>query len=135
MEFECLVRWNYANMLICNPTLAPMKASVIIFLWRLKHPSKRIVALIWFTFAFTVAFYVTALLVLTFQCSPVQFVYDWRITGGRCIEGWIFAIITGAINILTDLLIISIPMFMMYGMPMPLRDKIAVVLTPSLGGV
>ena len=135
MEFERVVQWSYANMLIYNPTLALVKASVIVFLWRLKHPSKRIVALIWFTFAFTVAFYVAALLVVAFQCSPVQFAYDFRISGGQCIEVWVFTIITGAINILTDLLIISIPMFMMYGMRMPLRDKIAVVLTLSLGGV
>ncbi|KAJ5766807.1 uncharacterized protein N7511_004423 [Penicillium nucicola] len=127
--------WNFANQLIYNPALTLVKVSILLFLRRLDSRSRIVKYLIWSSMAVVVGLFVTVILVDIFQCHPVAYVYDQTIPGGKCINQGAFYVSTAALNLFTDLMVLSIPIIITWRLQMPLRRKIAVCIILCLGGV
>ncbi|KAJ6018380.1 hypothetical protein N7499_003694 [Penicillium canescens] len=127
--------WNYVNQLVYNPALTVVKVSILIFLRRLESQSRVVNGLIWGAMAFVVGLFIATLMVDIFQCRPVAYVYDMSIPGGTCIDQGGFYVSTAALNLLTDLVVLSIPIIITRSLQMPLRRKIAVCVILCLGGV
>ncbi|KAF9889853.1 hypothetical protein FE257_006943 [Aspergillus nanangensis] len=127
--------WDFANQLLYNPSLTMVKISILLFLRRLESKSRLVNTLIWGTMGVTVGLFLAVLFVDLFQCSPVAYVYDKSIPGGSCIHQGAFYVATAALNLFTDLLVISIPIIITWSLHMPLRRKLAVCLILCLGGV
>ncbi|KAL4897523.1 hypothetical protein BDV59DRAFT_167930 [Aspergillus ambiguus] len=127
--------WDFANQLLYNPALTMVKVSILLFLRRLESKSRLVNFLSWGTMAVTVGLFLAVLFVDLFQCWPVAFVYDKTIAGGTCIAQGAFYVATAALNLFTDLLVLSIPILITWSLHMPLRRKIAVCLILCLGGV
>ncbi|KAL5361293.1 hypothetical protein BJX96DRAFT_82992 [Aspergillus floccosus] len=127
--------WDFANQLLYNPALTMVKVSILLFLRRLESKSRLVNSLIWGTMAVTVGLFVSVLFVDLFQCWPVAYVYDKSITNGKCIRQGTFYVATAALNLFTDLLVLSIPIIITWSLHMPLRRKLAVCLILCLGGV
>lgn len=68
-----------------------------------------------------------------FQCSPLAYVYDTSIPGGKCFNQGAFFVATAALTIFTDLLVLFLPTWIIFGLQMPMRRKIAVIFILSLG--
>jgi hypothetical protein len=129
------LQWNFANQLLYNPPLALVKASVLLFLLRLGSKSNLVKRLIWGTFWFNVALVVVIFVADVFQCKPVAFVYDFSIPGGKCFNQGVFYVSTAVMTIVTDFLVLAIPILITHGLQMPRRRKIAVTVILSLGGM
>ncbi|KAJ6098343.1 hypothetical protein N7499_002717 [Penicillium canescens] len=127
--------WNYVNQLVYNPALTVVKLSILLFLRRLESRSRVVNGLIWGAMAFVVGLFIATLFVDIFQCRPVAYVYDMSIPGGTCINQGGFYVSTAALNLLTDLVVLSIPIIITWSLQMPLRRKIAVCVILCLGGV
>ncbi|GES57698.1 succinate-semialdehyde dehydrogenase, mitochondrial [Aspergillus terreus] len=127
--------WNFANQLLYNPALTMVKVSILLFLRRLESKSRLVNSLIWGTMAVTVGLFLAVLFVDLFQCWPVAYVYDKSIAHGKCIQQGAFYVATAALNLFTDLLVLSIPIIITWSLHMPLRRKLAVCLILCLGGV
>ncbi|CAI7578587.1 unnamed protein product [Penicillium glandicola] len=127
--------WNFANQLLYNPALSAVKLSIVLFLRRLDSRSRIVKYLIWGSFAMVIILFITVLLVDIFQCHPVQYVYDTTITGGKCINRGAFYVSTAALNLFTDIMVLSIPIIITIRLQMPLQRKIAVCVILCLGGV
>ncbi|GKZ24866.1 hypothetical protein AbraIFM66951_001711 [Aspergillus brasiliensis] len=127
--------WNFANQLIYNPCLTMVKLSILVFLRRLESQSRVVNLLIWSTMVVTIALFIAVLLVDIFQCSPVTYVYDLSISHGSCINQGAFYVATAATYLFTDLLVLSIPIIITWGLHMPLRRKIAVCVVLCMGAV
>ncbi|KGO77365.1 Aldehyde dehydrogenase, N-terminal [Penicillium italicum] len=129
------LNWNFANQLLYNPALTAVKLSILLFLRRLDSRSPVVQYLIWSSFAVVTSLFMTVLLVDIFQCNPVAYVYDMTIPGGKCINQGAFYVSTAALNLFTDLMVLSIPIIITVRLQMPLRRKIAVCVILCLGGV
>lgn len=112
-----------------------VKVSILLFLRRLECHSRRVNLLIWFTMFVTVALFVAVLFVDIFQCSPVAYVYDLSIPNGSCINQGAFYVATAAIYLLTDLLVLSIPIIITWSLQMPRKRKMAVCAILCMGAV
>ncbi|KAJ6039160.1 hypothetical protein N7499_003021 [Penicillium canescens] len=127
--------WNYVNQLVYNPALTVVKLSILFLLRRLESQSRVVNGLIWGAMAFIVGLFIATLFVDIFQCRPIAYVYDMSIPGGTCIDQGGFYVSTAALNLLTDLVVLSIPIIITWSLQMPLRRKIAVCVILCLGGV
>ncbi|KAJ5613662.1 hypothetical protein N7528_007316 [Penicillium herquei] len=126
--------WNYVNQLLYNPCLTLIKVSILIFLRRLDSQSRLVKGLIWTSLVFVLGLFTAVLFVDIFQCLPIRYNWDTSIDG-HCIQQGAFYVSTAALNLFTDLLVISIPIIITWRLQMPLRRKLAVCLILCLGGV
>lgn len=137
---------DMAQQLLYNPILCIVKASVLLFLMRLDDKRPTIVWSLrvfwWFNLGHMVAVFFAALT----QCLPIHMYWDHyytdRVVDGvtvndnyTCFDMMSFSLTTAGLAVLTDILILSIPIAMMWNLRMPLRQKLAVGLVLSLGWV
>lgn len=69
------------------------------------------------------------------QCTPISFFWDKSIQGGFCIDGVLFYFVTAGISTFTDLWILVMPMPMVWGLHLPLRQRLIIMVLFALGGV
>lgn len=123
-----------------------IRASIIMFLFRMKDTRRRIVyplhAVTWLNIAYSLG----ASIVNLTQCTPHA--YAWSrpamdkagpngttIPGGTCIDSRTFVLVSCALSIFMDLIIIPIPSIMVWNLQMHRRTKILVVVVMSLGWI
>ncbi|KAF3770764.1 hypothetical protein M406DRAFT_240199, partial [Cryphonectria parasitica EP155] len=68
-----------------------------------------------------------------FLCSPIAFGWDRSIAGGHCVQMNAFYFSNALINLVLDVIILTIPMPYFYKMRLPLRRKVLVMGLFSLG--
>jgi len=66
-------------------------------------------------------------------CRPFAFNWDQTIPGGRCGNQILSYILTGSFNIVTDVIVLCLPMPMVWRLQMPLPNKIAVTVIFAIG--
>ncbi|RAQ67259.1 integral membrane protein [Aspergillus flavus] len=118
------------------PSMAFVKISIIVFLQRILGtvPAFRIVSNC--LIVFIALWAVVALLVNIFQCHPVQFYYDKTLQGGHCMHGQTkFFQAMGSIALVEDVIILLMPVPIVWRLKITLRQKIAVTIVFSLGGL
>lgn len=119
-----------------NPILALVKSSVLVFLLRLgfgRDPKAK-----WMIHglnAFNIAQMIAIFLVVVFQTIPVKAYWDWSITPSRTINGPSFYISTAAITVMTDILVLAIPIWIFSGLKMRVAAKVGLIFVFLLGGV
>ncbi|KAJ5565853.1 hypothetical protein N7535_007491 [Penicillium sp. DV-2018c] len=86
----------------------------------------------WSSLAVVISLSVAVLPVVIFQCHPVRHMYDKTIPG-KCINLTAFYVSTAAINLLTDIMILSIPIIITARLHILLRRKIAVCIVLCMG--
>ncbi|KAI4252331.1 MAG: hypothetical protein LQ352_004359 [Teloschistes flavicans] len=69
-----------------------------------------------------------------FQCTPVKFLWDFTVPGGHCINFSAFARFTGVMNVVTDVLILSLPIPIVWSLHLERSKKIGVCALFLLGG-
>ncbi|PTU23602.1 hypothetical protein P175DRAFT_0500166 [Aspergillus ochraceoroseus IBT 24754] len=117
------------------PSMAFVKTSIIVFLQRILGtlPTFRVISN--WLIVFITLWAVAALLVNIFQCNPVQFYYD-KSLHGHCMKGQtVFFITMGSIALVEDVVILALPVPVIWGLQIAVRQKIAVTLVFSLGGL
>ncbi|KAH1629913.1 hypothetical protein KXV25_003215 [Aspergillus fumigatus] len=117
------------------PSMAFVKISIIVFLKRLLG-SVRLYAIISnCLIAFIAVWALTAVLVNTFQCTPVQYYYD-KSLNGHCMKGQVqFFQAMGSIALVEDVFILCLPIPIVWGLQITLRQKMALTVVFSLGGL
>ncbi|KAI9830157.1 MAG: hypothetical protein M1819_005834 [Sarea resinae] len=89
--------------------------------------------LCWGLFTVVVLYAFASILATILECTPVPRVYDKSIAG-TCINISAFWYANAVYSILTDVLILALPMPMVYGLKLPTRSKNALMLVFALGG-
>lgn len=85
--------------------------------------------------AIVISLFIAVLFVDIFQCHPIASNWDMTIKDGKCINQGAFYVSTAALNLFTDLMVLSIPILLTWRLQMPLRRKIAVCVILCLGAV
>ncbi|KAL5601502.1 hypothetical protein BROUX41_002520 [Berkeleyomyces rouxiae] len=130
--------WNFIVQIMYNPILAVVKTSVLLFLMRLGGQKPAIRWSIHALNAFNIMLGIGTFVTVIFQCSPIDFY--WEKEGknppsGSCIDMGAFYVSTAALTILTDILVLALPLWIFMGLKMAFKLKVALVGVFSLGGV
>lgn len=129
------LRWQFIIQLWYSPILGAVKASILLFMLRLTSHMARVRWSIHALNALNLGMVAAILLVVIIQCGPIEFNWDKSIRGGICInQGW-FYLITSALTILTDLLVLSLPFWVFLGLNMARGLKIAIICVFLVGAV
>jgi hypothetical protein len=70
-----------------------------------------------------------------FQCTPVAYFWDLTIPGGKCVDRWALYFANGGINIVTDFLILLLPVFILKDLQVPKLQKMFLMAIIALGGL
>ncbi|KAG7290729.1 hypothetical protein NEMBOFW57_000732 [Staphylotrichum longicolle] len=125
--------WSYAVQILYNPILALVKSSVLIFLTGLfgqKDWVRR--SLLWLNVA-NISQMVAVFFAIVLQCTPVAFNWDPTISGGHCVDRRVLYLSTSVFNIVTDLIILGLPLWVFSSLRIPKRTKIALLVVFLLG--
>lgn len=112
--------------------MALVKNAVLVFLLRLGRTSQSlrlfILSLLFLNNLMMVAIFIT----VVFQCIPINKTFHPELSG-TCINTPHFFITTAALTILTDILVLIIPTWLLWDLRMKPRKKIATIFLLSLG--
>lgn len=120
-----------------------IRASIIMFLFRMKDNRRRIRYSLHAVFWLNVGYAVGTFLVNILQCQPARYVWSKpamdhvdangdTVEGGKCIDARTFILTSCALSIFMDLIIIPIPSIMVWNLQMCRRTKVLVVFVMSL---
>ncbi|KAG8168457.1 hypothetical protein KVR01_001206 [Diaporthe batatas] len=125
-------KYNYATQLLYNPILALVKNGMLLFFLRVGGSIDNLRLFIIFIIVLNTLMMVSIFLIDLLQCIPIQKTFYLNTTG-TCINVGDFFISTAAATILTDILVIIIPVWITWNLKMKLRKKLAVIFLLSMG--
>ncbi|KAF2179736.1 hypothetical protein K469DRAFT_673874 [Zopfia rhizophila CBS 207.26] len=125
-------KWTYANAVIYNPILGLIKASFVLTLIKLRSANIWINRSLWFIFVINGLFTVTAPILCAFQCNPVAKQWDVSLPG-KCLDPGKYVISTISIVLVTDIMVVVMPTWILYGLQIPLKRKIMIICFLSFG--
>ncbi|KAH8585862.1 hypothetical protein B0O99DRAFT_586780 [Bisporella sp. PMI_857] len=149
-------KWNISNQLLYNPILGFVKASILLLYLRLVESIKNLRMACYGIMAFNFALMISTFIADLMQCLPVE--YNWNspymdiaaqkaagadpltgmkdgvvVKGGKCFHQTDFYVATAGLSLLTDIMVMAIPIAMVWGLQMKLKKKIIVVGILTLG--
>ncbi|PBP17475.1 PTH11-like integral membrane protein [Diplocarpon rosae] len=126
---ENLFLWLAAIFYVISLTF--VKVSIILQYLRF-FVGHRIRLLAWLLLAFVIMCGIQVFFTSVFTCTPVS--AFWGETEGRCINQVVIQFFNAGINILTDLLVLALPVKVVWGLQLPRRQKIGLMFVFGLGG-
>jgi hypothetical protein len=114
-----------ASILYC-PFLASAKLSLLLFYLRLSH-------LAWFrlcvyvSMVLVVGYNLALVFPLLFACTPFRRNWDVSVTEGRCIDRTAVYMATAVLNMITDVLLLVLPVPMVVRLQMPPVQKVGLL--------
>ncbi|KAF2185888.1 hypothetical protein K469DRAFT_463794, partial [Zopfia rhizophila CBS 207.26] len=126
-------KWRYITAVIYNPILGLIKISFLLTLIKLCSPNLWINGSLWTIFSINVAFTIAAPIAAAFQCVPVPHFWDPINKPGKCIDKKQYIYSTIIVTIITDVLVLIMPTWILYDLHMPRKNKITIAAFLSLG--
>ena len=119
---------------IYNLSLTTTKLSVLIQYLRV-FPGHTVHRVCWINITFISVYGIWTFFGSIFMCNPVQYFWDRSILNGHCFNELAFWFSNAALNIITDIITIAIPMPMLKSLNIPKRQKFALMGVFALGGL
>ncbi|KAJ5497204.1 hypothetical protein N7463_009191, partial [Penicillium fimorum] len=117
------------------PSMAFVKISIVVFIKRLFGSIRAYVVISYCLAGFIATWALAALLTNIFQCTPVQYYYN-KDMKGHCMAGQVqFFQTMGSIALIEDVIILCLPIPVFWKLQINNRQKIALILVFSLGGL
>ena len=110
-----------------------IKFSLLLFYRRL-FPNQWLLRTSQFIGAFVLAWMISTTIVQINACTPVAYYWDREIPGGHCLNYDKFYIITGAINMVTDAIVLGLPLPVVWTLKISRNRKIGLSFAFALGG-
>ncbi|KAK2055840.1 integral membrane protein [Colletotrichum caudatum] len=109
---------------------------VLIFLFRFSGTKRVVRNIVWVTampnIALTIALTIATFLAVVFQCRPIEASWNKSVPG-KCIKEFALVITTGTLNVLTDIIIAGLPLYIILGLKMNRKKKNGVTGVFALG--
>ena len=90
---------------------------------------------VYITMGVVFAYNIALMLSLIFACHPIAKTWDLTITTGSCVNRPAVYISNGVLNVVTDFVILLLPVPLIRGLHMPLRQKILLAAMFSVGSL
>lgn len=88
---------------------------------------------VFFTMFFIASYSIGLLFSFIFSCTPMERNYNALITTGSCIDAPALYIATAAFNVVSDIMLFILPIPMVYGLQMPLKQKLGLFFVFGIG--
>lgn len=126
---------EYVFSVLYNPALMATKTSILVFLLRLSKNTNKVLRLAsWACLGIVNLAGVVLTLLNIFQCRPIDAAWDPTLDNvAKCIPLLTEFICSAPVNIVTDLVILTLPIPVLTGMQLPPRQKFILVFTFTLG--
>lgn len=111
-----------------------IKMSILLLYVQIFRPLRYMRHLAYGIGVFTMCWSIMAILVFCLQCRPVQRIWD-KAVPGTCINAWLFFVISSAINVVTDFVVLVLPMRATWGLQLPIPQRISVMGIFMLGSL
>ncbi|KAL8916463.1 MAG: hypothetical protein Q9208_008495 [Pyrenodesmia sp. 3 TL-2023] len=114
-----------------------IKLSILLFYRRLfprQSTSARWRTFHWALCSASVGLAIITIFGTAFQCTPIPYLWDRTVPGGRCIDYSVFARFTNVGNMLTDILILAMPVSIVWSLHLDTHKKLGVCAMFLLGG-
>lgn len=86
--------------------------------------------------AFIIAWCITYLALIVFNCRPIRYFWDKSIPGGKCIgDGYLESYLLGAGNIVTDIAVLVLPIPWLVRLKLGRGKKMALIVTFVIGSL
>lgn len=126
-------RWGYASQLLYNPVLAIVKNAVLVFFYRIGGLIDRIKILIYALMFLNTTLMISVFFTTLLQCTPVRKAFNPYISG-TCINTASFFVVSAALALFTDCLVVMIPIWITYSLHhMGWKKRLGVFSLLSLG--
>ncbi|KUJ17081.1 uncharacterized protein LY89DRAFT_748303 [Mollisia scopiformis] len=111
----CIITWlaKATLLLQLQRTFAPIKSGAVYI---------AIQVLLWSN----LAFYLASFFVLVFECVPQERIWNPLITTGHCIKTGSLLIAMGVINVVSDLMILILPIWAIFHLHMSMKLKLGI---------
>ncbi|KPM41738.1 hypothetical protein AK830_g4853 [Neonectria ditissima] len=134
-EYYQLLKWLYASTVIYCPAAFFTKATILLLMARVFAVEERISKAIHiFIWALLVA-YIPLQVIKTVVCIPISSLWDPTVRDVHCINQRKVFFCDVSLAILTDLIVLLVPIPLTWRLRMPLRKKIKILVLLSAGGV
>ncbi|KAI0429191.1 hypothetical protein F5Y09DRAFT_265018 [Xylaria sp. FL1042] len=124
--------WNYAIEILYNPILALVKTSILLFLQRLFGQRPGVRRFILWMNAANIGMMIAVFFATVLQCIPINRTWEPALQG-TCIDRRILFTVSSSFNILTDILMLALPLKIFINLKIPRRTKIALMFVFLLG--
>ncbi|KAH8779056.1 integral membrane protein [Hyaloscypha finlandica] len=134
---EAFVKYQkvqYADAILYGPTAYLTKVTLLLILARTLTPYKRIMALIWGSMGAMLAFYIFVAILKIRICTPIDLFWDPNVQGS-CWNEHLILIADTVMSVVSDLVILALPMPLLWSMQMPVKKKLGIAALLGAGGV
>ena len=115
---------SIATLTLWLATAASTKVSLLLLYHRLFYPSKRFRLVVRIGAAIVFCQWFSLTIGTIFQCIPVAAFWNRNIEGAKCIDLPRFTITSGVLNLLTDVMILCLPVPMLWGLNTTKAQKV-----------
>lgn len=129
-EVSEMLKCLWVAILVYNIALTSIKVSIVLQYLRV-FVGKSIRFWCWATIALVTAYGLNTVFTAIFTCVPVN---TFWLGGGKCIPKKFLWFFNAAFNILTDIIILILPMPVLSSLRLPLKQKIGLMFVFALGG-
>ena len=129
-----ITQFLYASIILYNLALTSIKCSIILLYLRLfsSRASKRICyALLAIMSAYGIETFFAGL----FTCTPIEFFWNSKISGGKCVDKTTLYFANARISIVTNVALLLIPVIFLRHLTMPKLQKALVMVIVAFGGL
>lgn len=114
------------------PTLGFAKFSIL-FLYRKLSQLRWFNTCVYVLMAIVISYSIGIILALIFPCNPIAANWDLSIKEYKCIDKAGIYLATAAVNVITDFLILTLPIPMVIRLQMPKMQKIGLIIIFAVG--
>ncbi|KAI5458802.1 hypothetical protein BGZ63DRAFT_362455 [Mariannaea sp. PMI_226] len=134
-EYYHLLEWLYINTVVYCPAAYFTKVTILLLMARVFAVEEKLSKAIYFFIWALLIAYTPIQLIKMFVCIPIPSLWDPRVRHVRCVDQRRVFFGDSAVAILTDTIILLVPIVPIWRLHMPLRKKIKIVALLSAGGV
>ncbi|KAI0455535.1 hypothetical protein F5B21DRAFT_192651 [Xylaria acuta] len=124
--------WNYAIEILYNPILVLVKTSILLLFMRLFGQKPGVKHFILWVNTANIGMMIGVFFSTVLQCTPINKTWETSLEG-TCIDRRILFTVSSSFNILTDILILALPLRIFIDLKIPRRTKIALMFIFLLG--
>lgn len=129
-SFQC----SFIAQLVFGLSITATKLSLLFFYHRV-FPIRTVTIISTITGVVMICWCIMLVTLVTFSCHPVSYAWDKNIPNGHCINSNTVYISIAGFNIVTDIIVLVLPMRYLAGLQLSLTKRFAVIGTFILGGL
>ena len=84
---------------------------------------------------FVAAMWICSIFATVFQCSPISGAWDFTLTAAKCYKVKDFYYVAGAINIVIDVVLCTLPLPLLWRLKIPVKEKVIVSILFGFGAL